>query len=357
MDVHMALPHIIFAECHHDPIVWLIIKKMTPKLAELGYKVFFSEAPEGMTLNQFSFHQKIYADFLASNSIYWAKDRADKKEHSDKKDQSYYTDARWMQILGRYSNIISSIECYENLPVHNVEYQAIDAKEIADEHRQEYFTSDAGMKERDRKMSRALLDAPSLVFEAVGFQHIEGIQHELLAELPLQQASSKFYFFYIFSNPGINDYEDKLRNGKIDLPLGLTVFNANDMTEEKIIGSILDTISLSSDSLITDARPELQLSDTTFQSALDAPEHPVVSLGNFPGVSEVDISPTGEDVSTVITQTLDKKNTCNTINPNRFFTAQSQQTGDRLPKASILTKSDIDLHQYALARLGRPSAW
>lgn len=237
--------NIIFTDSHYEPAVYRIMGKLAPKLRELGCLCFFGEAPEGKTAEDFIAHdQRNVVDYLVES--------LPKKWLASKDETSILS---WEQAPSwEYSKYIAGFEkirFLQALPDLDIGFHAIDLKEVADDSR-DYFTSEVGIKRRDKKMASAYLSANYPVFGLIGYKHALGMQHEILTKMPLKKALNKFYFIHIHSRPPMCQYEEDLRAGKINYPLGITVINANEINEEEIVKLISDKISCNSNKSLSD---------------------------------------------------------------------------------------------------------
>ncbi|MDR3504411.1 MAG: hypothetical protein P4L79_17730 [Legionella sp.] len=235
----MPLPHIIFTESHYDPLVFELIKKIAPKLKALGYNCFFNEAPEETTAADFILNQKNYAEFTIKPQFENLKHFADLGAIPR---ELFYESMKHLQYFAMYTAQINKVTFLENLPDLNIQYRAIDLKETKVDS-QDYFITEEGIRKRDSKMSSAYLDSSSPVFGVIGYKHALGIQKEILSKLSLENALEKFYFVHIFSERPLDDYEEKLRIGEMNYPLGMATFDAKILNEETIIELILSKIS------------------------------------------------------------------------------------------------------------------
>jgi len=234
----MSLPYIIFTESHYDPAITRLIKKIAPILRSLGYRYFFSEAPEGTSasglvdmLNQRA--KSILPMFQAQKYFV---------DIGHVEPKFFYENKMLRQYYAAYNAQKEHAEFIASLPALDIKYKAIDLKEVVDPALEEYMASKEGIKIRDAKMARAWLTASVPAIGFVGYQHAAGIQQEILAKWSVEEAREKFCFIHVFSEPPHDDYEERLRSGEIEHPLGLTLINADEISEEKIIASILDKI-------------------------------------------------------------------------------------------------------------------
>lgn len=236
----MSLPFIIFTESHYDPATTRLIKKIAPILRGLGYCCLFSEAPEGT--NDRDLVDMLNLTAIRISHAFQAQKHFVDIGHIEPKYS--YENKRLRQLSAAYTAKKERATFIASLPALDIKYKAIDLEEGVEPSCEDYMKSEEGVKKRDAKMARAWLTASVPAFGIVGYYHATGIQHEILAKLSLEEAREKFCFIHVFSEPAHDDYEEKLRSGEIIPPLGLTVVNAEDTSEEKIIASILDKIGV-----------------------------------------------------------------------------------------------------------------
>jgi hypothetical protein len=235
------LCNLIFTDSHFDAAVWETIKKISPKLKSLGYNFFFNEAPEGTTANDFIDNQKMYIQQRIDTSVIVLKLKADlgklPKEH-------FYSNAEHVLTARVYFAKSAAIECLQSFHTMNFEYAGVDLKEVLDPSSHDYMTSDEGIAERNHKMVNAYLASSNPVFGLIEYKHALGMQNEILLQLSLHEAQRRFRFIHVYSELPLNEYEANLRAGKIKYPLGLTLINTKEMSEDKVIELVLEAASI-----------------------------------------------------------------------------------------------------------------
>ncbi|MBA2711749.1 MAG: hypothetical protein H0U57_14315 [Tatlockia sp.] len=99
------------------------------------------------------------------------------------------------------------------------------------------------LEQRDTAMSNEYLHALESVFGFIGLLHLEGMQKIL--EQSQRDSSTKCDFIYIHSDvtvgrqPEVLQRVNAVRQGKINLPIGLTLIDATNMNEEQVIEAVL----------------------------------------------------------------------------------------------------------------------
>jgi len=219
---------------------------IAPKFKSLGYECFFMEYPEGKTSNDFITCRQAYAKELGDRILKiksWADTGVIPKD-------AFYKSKQLLNEYASYLSILESIDGVNNISSVNLNFKAIDVN-IAEDFSifDNSLTTDAGMKKRDIHMASAYLTAAQPVFGLIGFKHALGVQNEILSKLSLQDAQNKFCFVHIYSEPPIDVDDADLQANKINYPLGITIINSNEISEDQIMGLILRNIYSQSDSL------------------------------------------------------------------------------------------------------------
>ncbi len=138
---------------------------------------------------------------------------------------------------------------------NNINYKGIDLIEIEDESNHDFAVSPEGIEKRDKKMVNEYLQAKEPVFGSIGYGHALGMQNKILENLSLEESKSKFHFFYIYSNLPENKYEEQIRSQELFHPLGITILDANKMTEEEIVSLVMVKIKIQNLSGSADSVP------------------------------------------------------------------------------------------------------
>lgn len=169
-------------------------------------------------------------------------------------------------------SIVSNVNFRVQLSKHNVSYQAIDdavlcaelAKlwSLTSENELVKLTDnltecknlaklDSNMLKldlRDSKMVATYLSATKSVFSVAGLRHLESMQKIILEQQSLVAARSAFDFIYIFREPSTSPFYQKLpeiqsvRQGKTPLPLGVTLIDAINKTQDEVAQLVLNVI-------------------------------------------------------------------------------------------------------------------
>lgn len=113
-------------------------------------------------------------------------------------------------------------------------------------------TLSSNLDKRNKTMCAAYLQSKQPTFGFAGLAHLKGLQEELCKEPPLELAKPNYIFIYIYSRPSNiihNDPELELktiynsyRNGEIQLPLGVTLINGINKSQDEIIKEVINSI-------------------------------------------------------------------------------------------------------------------
>lgn len=230
--------NLIFTDSHFDATVWKVIKKVTPKLKALGYNCFFMEAPEGTTVHDGIDNHNMYIEQRIDKNIIILKLKADLGQLP--KDYFYSNEENILAARAYFSHV-SAIACLQNFIKEDLEYAGIDCKELINPSTHDYMASEEGITKRNYKMANAYLASSDPVFGLIGWKHALGMQNEILSQLSLQEAQKKFRFIHVYSESPLDEDEANFLARKIEFPLGLTLIDAKDMSENKIIELILES--------------------------------------------------------------------------------------------------------------------
>ncbi len=279
----LFLPKIIFAETHDDPITAQILKKLTPRLKELGYRYFYEEMDietkietlingnkqrlsDYETLNQeflsCGFNKTIekaskteirifctmrmmgFKGYTTQYSKSLPPDEQDPGVPADilAKDNPSVTSEHFMRNLTIFSNEVWHIikihpsikpylEFYENLLENNISFQGTDC------HNQSgvLFAIDK-MEERDKFTAKRYLNSKDPFFARIGRAHAPGIQKEVSKIIPINIANISYSFYHIFRASDLFALEI---SGKVINPL---IIDGRTMSDDEIIELIYKDI-------------------------------------------------------------------------------------------------------------------
>ena len=260
-DTHLN-PILIFGEDHYDPITGKILARLCPKLQSLGYKCFFDEMPKGPTLenqikaleNDDQLYQELNKQFNECGLTINNDSDLEKFVLQTLAKQSitntYIINNMLPQLLVSLNEVIKrhqpglSFRIFLNSLITNqIGYQAIDLEIVTTHVSASEALPFIGI--RDKYLADAYLSTQQSVFGRIGLYHTKGIQEKILNKLPYEQALTKFCFFNIYSNPPLpimDNFEEKVRNGKIIFPLGIIPINAATKSEDEVVEIILKEI-------------------------------------------------------------------------------------------------------------------
>lgn len=236
------LPKIIFCESHYDSISAKILSKIAPKLKNLGYEIYYDEAPKGYSLARVidRFNNEKHKEILKKkNELFpWINNDISSFTKEQLRIINFLKKAQAESELGEF---------FSNLQQNGLEYYAMDLPtkvvplflEGLITFEEVDRTTPEAFQERDQYMTNALLSEKRATFSCIGAQHALGIQNKILEKIPQEQAISSFYFVNIYRDSPIVEYESKLRKGEIRHPLGMHFFDANKLSEDEIMDSII----------------------------------------------------------------------------------------------------------------------
>ncbi|MBA3536458.1 MAG: hypothetical protein H0T84_07610 [Tatlockia sp.] len=246
----MPLPKIIFCENHYDPISISIINKITPELSKLGYRLFHAEQPDSWTVDD---HIEFieYTENLNANLTPKILVNFSKKNQAVLELEIKYATRRAL-----YHSLNKSF--LKSLKKNQMEYAGIDVPRVSTNY--ENYISEEGFEVRDKRMAKAYIKEERPVFGLIGAFHAKGMQQKILEQMPKDEASNLFYFVHIHKEDSTSQLEDSLRAGEIDHPLGLHIYNANEMSEDEIIATIIQQISIQQMNILKDIEGKASIS-------------------------------------------------------------------------------------------------
>lgn len=243
-DMGMLLPKIVFCETHRDPYVREILYKITPRLKELGYKIFFAEELEGMSIEN-HISRIEFSELQVSKEVSEVAQRKSSLPAECLENSVY---KNYFDLVGKMkeasicdSNYKFFLQLIQKI---GIDYFATDIPLIdGDEDKTfKFAVSPKGMSVRDQWFVNALLNEIRPVFGLYGSGHAIGMQNRILEQIPKDQASCMFYFVNVYKASIIHEDENAMRTGKFEYPLGMALFDANKLDEEFIINNIIEEL-------------------------------------------------------------------------------------------------------------------
>lgn len=227
----MSLPKLIFCENHYDPITISIMVKLLPTLKKMGYEVFHPEQPASWTLED-------NLEFIEEMEMNKAQILAGGKPKNIRDQNLIDYEIKYAEQRAEYFSLTKSF--LNELEKTHIEYKGVDVPRSSEDYRD--YLSKEGFNLRDKWMSKAYLQDKRSAFGFIGAFHAQGMQQKILEKQSLEEASNSFLFINIYKEKPSSAEEEALRNGEINHPLSLQLYNANEMTEDQIIASILEQI-------------------------------------------------------------------------------------------------------------------
>lgn len=103
-----------------------------------------------------------------------------------------------------------------------------------------YAITKEGINARDKQFTEFYLNETKPVFGIIGFKYAIGMQEEILKKCLMTKLLLSFIFVNVYKKPAVNPEEIAMRSGAVHYPLGMSLFDANSMTEDQIIDNILN---------------------------------------------------------------------------------------------------------------------
>lgn len=255
---------IIFAENHWDPSTSRILHKIAPHLSKMNYRLFLDEKPDRKPIewhiDQHKDHEVTYAKTVSefqqakldmSNERdvkLFVLNKLDSYRHlTDDSSFQQMTDHFFealFDIINRHSSICAFKAFLESLKQLRIPYECIDLL-IENHHRQSDKTYLAHSATREKHISKTFLTRTDF-FSRIGLAHVSGIQNEIIKQIPRDVAADHFSYYYLYAKPSIPDddfLEERIRSGRLKLPLGITTIDMSKKTDDQVIKQILLQIS------------------------------------------------------------------------------------------------------------------
>lgn len=237
----MPIPKLIFAEIHDDLVTMELLRVISPKLQELGYNCFLDEIPTSMTLTTLNelldgaateysqlkeeIHTLGYQEFN-NESI---------KALSKKYSVGFFTvsEDNFKLAIKKHEIGSSLKKLLTALAGQNIKWKGIDP--LQEQSVLDIAEYDKLQEIRDKSMVEEYLQNDA-VFGRTGLAHLPGIQKNIIEEIGEEQAQESFCFFHIYTGELYKEYPK-------DLPLNVTIINANNMTHTEIVEQIIRHIN------------------------------------------------------------------------------------------------------------------
>lgn len=214
----LKLPKIIFCENHQDPATPNLLRQILPGLISRRYERFFDEMPEDTTLAKNLISQEesrvLWNQVLTTTGV----------------DSSLPRPMQYLLVHAITNGALYFVEKFLHDESLDLFYRDLKSSGLA------YSGIDILVKNsdlsslrmltphRDKMMAYEYLATTQSVFGRCGLLHALGIQQIIIQSGlygNLENAKNDYIFVYSFSHPPLNSEEEKIRQGKVDFPLGL----------------------------------------------------------------------------------------------------------------------------------------